>query len=126
MEIAELTSEKFKGTFRLAYAGDASLLLQTKVQVNPVTQAEHLLGEYDTSSTMIGQSSLSLLSPYTHHTTGVAHKPLIVPMQLQISALKLNALITLTVDKHRGVTICFKVCIQLKLRFLYGFSFHFS
>jgi hypothetical protein len=36
LEIGELTPERFKGIFKLVYQGDASVVVQTKVQANPL------------------------------------------------------------------------------------------
>jgi mitochondrial distribution and morphology protein 34 len=36
LEIGELTQERFKGIFKLVYQGDASVVVQTKVQANPL------------------------------------------------------------------------------------------
>lgn len=34
LEVGELSTDKFRGMFKLTYNGDASLVIQTKVQVS--------------------------------------------------------------------------------------------
>jgi hypothetical protein len=72
LEIGDLSLEKFRGTLRLTYRGDAHLVLETKVQVNPVT------------------ASPGFSPAYGHMVS--AHKALVVPMQLKISQLKLRGI----------------------------------
>ncbi|KAL7753245.1 ERMES complex subunit [Sorochytrium milnesiophthora] len=89
LEIGEIGQEKLRGMFKLTYAGDAFIVLQTKVQVNPLTQGEQL--------------SIASHQPYV-----AASAPLIVPLQLRISNVRLRGLATLAVDKNKGVTLAFK------------------
>lgn len=35
LEIGDLSTDRFRGIFRLTYSGDAYIVLQTKVQVRP-------------------------------------------------------------------------------------------
>ncbi|KAJ3114262.1 AdoMet-dependent rRNA methyltransferase spb1 [Phlyctochytrium bullatum] len=78
LEIGELAEERFRGIFKLVYSGDAYVVLQTKVQ------------------TGFGNPMLA------------ANLPLVVPMRLRISNLKLRGIIVLVVDKVRGITLVFK------------------
>ncbi|TIC54808.1 hypothetical protein E3Q03_02401 [Wallemia mellicola] len=90
LEIGELSVDKFRGIFRMNYAGDAHIVLRTKVQANPLTtkgSKPGLLG---------GRSILA------------AHQPLVVPMHLRLSALRLRAIIVLVVSKQKGITLVFK------------------
>ncbi|KAJ3210467.1 ERMES complex subunit [Dinochytrium kinnereticum] len=90
LEIGELAEERFRGIFKLVYSGDAYVVLQTKVQANPLNLPKQHL--------KIG------------HRPGMlaANLPLIVPMRLRISNLKLRGIIVLVVDKVRGITLVFK------------------
>ncbi|KAJ3091495.1 ERMES complex subunit [Quaeritorhiza haematococci] len=90
LEIGELTEERFRGIFKLVYAADAYVVLQTKVQANPLTLPKH--------------------ERRINNRSGIlaANRPLIVPMQLRISNLRLRGIIVLVVDKHKGVTLVFK------------------
>ncbi|ORX98463.1 hypothetical protein K493DRAFT_349239 [Basidiobolus meristosporus CBS 931.73] len=93
LEIGELAEDKFRGIFKLVYAGDAYVALQTKVQANPVNamQNESIFGS-------IG-SRWNILA---------ADQPLVVPMKLSLRNLRLRGIIVLVVDKHKGVTLVFK------------------
>ncbi|KAJ1558072.1 ERMES complex subunit [Nowakowskiella sp. JEL0078] len=90
LEIGDLAEERFRGIFKLTYAGDASVVLLTKVQANP----------------LIEPKTASLLA----HHSGIlaANRPLVVPMELRISNLKLRGIVVLVIDKQRGVTLVFK------------------
>ncbi|CAG8775068.1 4682_t:CDS:2, partial [Racocetra fulgida] len=90
MEICELAVDKFRGIFKLIYSGDAHLTLQTKVQANPMNS-----NKYD-------------LSMYTRRGILAADQPLVVPMLLRLSNLKLRGIIVLVVSKQKGITLVFK------------------
>lgn len=91
LEIGELSEERFRGIFKLCYNGDARVVLQTKVQANPLTGG----GCPDIDKIMrpiiVG-----------------ADAPLIVPLELQISQFKLRGIFVLIVSLMRGVTVSFK------------------
>ncbi|KAJ1920108.1 ERMES complex subunit [Tieghemiomyces parasiticus] len=90
LDVTDLTDDRFAGQFRLAYTGDAHLLLQTKVQVNPMK---------------LRRSEISLQPRF-----GVlaADQPLVVPMLLRISHVRLHGTVGLAVSKQHGVNIAFK------------------
>ncbi|KAJ1949039.1 ERMES complex subunit, partial [Dispira parvispora] len=90
LEVGDLGDDRFRGLFKLSYSGDAHLVLQTKVQVNPMN---------------LRRSEISLQPRF-----GIlaADQPLVVPMQLRISQVRLRGVIVLVVSKHRGVTLVFK------------------
>lgn len=90
MEIGELAVDKFRGIFKLIYSGDAHLTLQTKVQANPMN------------------SNKSDVSMYTRRGILAADQPLVVPMLLRLSNLKLRGIIVLVVSKQKGITLVFK------------------
>lgn len=90
LEIGELAEDKFRGMFKLTYAGDAYLVLQMSVQANPLPLTRHERAVPFRSSIL------------------AANKPLVVPMQLSISNLKLRGVAALVVDKAKGVTLTFK------------------
>ncbi|KAJ3107805.1 AdoMet-dependent rRNA methyltransferase spb1 [Phlyctochytrium planicorne] len=93
LEIGELAEERFRGIFKLTYSGDAYVVLQTKVQANPLNlPKQHFrIGHRNSNNGMLA-----------------ANLPLIVPMRLRISNLKLRGIIVLVVDKVRGITLVFK------------------
>ncbi|KDQ08830.1 hypothetical protein BOTBODRAFT_118025 [Botryobasidium botryosum FD-172 SS1] len=90
-DIGELTMDQFRGIFRLSYAGDAHIVLRTKVQANPLN---HKKPDMD----LLGKSRGIL----------AAHQPLVVPMLLRLSNFKLNAYVVLVVSKQKGITLVFK------------------
>ncbi|RKP07233.1 hypothetical protein THASP1DRAFT_2887, partial [Thamnocephalis sphaerospora] len=90
LEIGELSVDKFRGIFKLTYSGDAYIVLQTKVQANPVNERRPEL-------------SISMQSHIV-----AADKPLVVPMQLRISDLRLRGFLGLVVCRRNGVTLSFK------------------
>ncbi len=194
LEIGDLSTDRFRGIFRLTYAGDAHLVLSTKVQANPLsagrtsfapsssssssssastpaaaTSYEQSTGthldlpsppppeqpppaspfgygqqhhNYDYDFTPISSpltSSLfgSISAPATRANSGsatpanasssgegaaaphapssatrrgilFAASPLIVPMKLRLSHLRLRAIIVLIVSKTKGITLVFK------------------
>ncbi|OCH95900.1 hypothetical protein OBBRIDRAFT_883521 [Obba rivulosa] len=90
-DIGELTVDQFRGIFRLTYAGDAYIVLRTKVQANPLNHKQpdiHLMG-----------GSPGMLA---------AKQPLVVPMLLRLSHFKLNSYVVLVVSRQKGITLVFK------------------
>ncbi|KAI9364305.1 hypothetical protein BD770DRAFT_379747 [Pilaira anomala] len=90
LEIGELSTDKFRGIFKLTYCGDAYIVIQTKVQANPMHAKE------------------SDLPRHTRPSVLAADQPLIVPMLLRISDLKLRGIVVLVVSKTKGITLVFK------------------
>ncbi|CAO3574266.1 unnamed protein product [Mortierella alpina] len=90
LEMGELSVERFRGIFKLTYNGDAHIVLQTKVQANPMN-----VKKTDNPS-------------YTRRGILAADQPLVVPMLLRISDFKLRGIIVLVVDQIKGITLVFK------------------
>ncbi|KAG9123860.1 ERMES complex subunit [Ceratobasidium sp. 392] len=91
-DIGDLTTDQFRGIFRLSYAGDAHIVLRTKVQANPLNNKKSDLdGVLGTSRGILA-----------------AHQPLVVPMLLRLSHFRLNAYVVLVVSKQKGITLVFK------------------
>jgi hypothetical protein len=89
LELGELSEGKFKAFFKLVYDGDAHILLQTKVQANPV-------------------STSALRSKFTEIDIFAADKPLVLPMQLTISRLKFSGILSMSMCKKKGCSLTFK------------------
>ncbi|KAF8914271.1 hypothetical protein CPB84DRAFT_1758864 [Gymnopilus junonius] len=90
-DVGDLTVDQFRGIFRLTYAGDAHLVLKTKVQANPLNHKQpdiHLMG-----------GSRGMLA---------AKHPLVVPMLLRLSHFRLSSYVVLVVSKQKGITLVFK------------------
>ncbi|KAL9935883.1 hypothetical protein V8E36_005460 [Tilletia maclaganii] len=102
LEIGDLTTDRFRGIFRLTYTGDAHLILSTKVQANPLSRppAKPELSIFRSNSTSTAASA----------SRGIlfAASPLIVPMHLRLSEVRLRAIVVLVVSKSKGVTLVFK------------------
>lgn len=107
LEIGDLSRDRFRGIFRLTYAGDAHLVLSTKVQANPLSkptpQPSSSSGSDPDGDTFMPFATASA-------TRGIlfAAAPLIVPMQLRLSHVRLRAIIVLVVSKTKGITLVFK------------------
>ena len=92
LEIGDLTTDRFRGIFRLGYQGDAWIEVRCRVQANPLSHNPHL----DSSSTLPMSTPL------------LASQPLLVPMTLRLSSLNLRAILILVVSKAKGITLVFK------------------
>ena len=92
LEIGDLTTDRFRGIFRLGYQGDAWIEVRCRVQANPLSHNPHL----DSSSTLPMSTPL------------LASQPLLVPMTLRLSSLNLRAILILVVSKSKGITLVFK------------------
>lgn len=90
LEIGELTKDRFRGIFKLSYSEDAHVVLQTKVQVNPVSNRQPRLSFEKYSNVL------------------AADTPLVMPLRLTLSKLKLRGIATLVVCRNKGVTLVFK------------------
>ncbi|ORZ01210.1 hypothetical protein BCR43DRAFT_407320, partial [Syncephalastrum racemosum] len=95
LEVGELSMDKFRGIFRLAYGGDAYVVLQTKVQVNPMHRPPT-------------DVAMATMTRHARPTVVAADRPLVVPMLLRISDLKLRGIVVLSVSRTRGITLVFK------------------
>ncbi|KAH7887369.1 hypothetical protein F5I97DRAFT_1805570 [Phlebopus sp. FC_14] len=90
-DIGALTTDQFRGIFRLTYAGDAHIVLKTKVQANPLNHKQPDINLMTGSRGMLA-----------------AKAPLVVPMLLRLSHFKLNSYVVLVVSKQKGITLVFK------------------
>ncbi|KAG4305974.1 hypothetical protein PORY_000884 [Pneumocystis oryctolagi] len=90
LEIGDLAEDRFRGLFKLKYTGDAYIVLQTKVQINPLNTQKNTSPEF---------TWRGILS---------ADAPLIVPMFLRLSNFKLSGIIILVFSKAKGVTLVFR------------------
>ncbi|WFC97480.1 ERMES complex subunit [Malassezia yamatoensis] len=95
LEIGDLTRERFRGIFRLMYAGDAHIELSTQVQANPLAKP---------SAPRMGLFA----APAAQRGMLFAASPLIVPMRVKLSEMRLRAIVVLVVSRSKGVTLVFK------------------
>ncbi|KAI8871285.1 hypothetical protein GQ42DRAFT_162123 [Ramicandelaber brevisporus] len=121
LEVGELTADELRGIFKLTYAGDAHLVVQTRVQVNPLWG----LGASPAASAAGGVGGIgggvggdlgfgSGIGGFGDiggsAAPGVvaADRPLVVPMMLKLCELRLRGIVVLVVSESRGVTLEFK------------------
>lgn len=90
LEIGDLAEDKFRGLFKLKYRGDAYIVLQTKVQINPLNTRKEMSPKFTWSGILL------------------ADAPLIVPMFLRLSDFKLSGIIILVFSKAKGITLVFR------------------
>lgn len=113
LEIGDLTKDRFRGIFRLSYAGDAYIELQTSVQVCFLFP---LCCKFLHALTVIWLWAQA--NPLSNSKPGLdilpspsvlfAAQPLVVPMSLRLSDLKLKAIIVLVISRQKGITLVFK------------------
>ncbi len=80
LEVGELDLSRFKGIFKVDYNGDAFIVIRTKIQANP----------------FISKRSVA------------ANVPLIVPIKIRISRLRIRGIVGLVIDKQKGITCTMK------------------
>ncbi|KAF7981710.1 hypothetical protein HWV62_32293 [Athelia sp. TMB] len=111
-DIGDLTVDQFRGIFRFTYAGDAHIVLKTKVQVSSYICAS--LPYFRANiRTHVQANPLNHKQPDIHLMSGsrgmlAAKQPLVVPMLLRLSHFKLNSYVVLVVSKQKGITLVFK------------------
>ncbi|ORZ20502.1 hypothetical protein BCR42DRAFT_408909 [Absidia repens] len=100
LEICELSTDYFRGIFKLTYCGDAFIELKTKIQANPLhspSSPHHERPYYQ-----------PLLPSYSRPSMVTAAQSLVIPMLLRISDVRLNGIIVLSVSATKGITLVFK------------------
>ncbi|CCJ31372.1 unnamed protein product [Pneumocystis jirovecii] len=90
LEIGDLAEDRFRGLFKLRYTGDAYIVLQTKVQINPLNTHKNTSPKFTWKGILF------------------ADAPLIVPMFLRLSDFKLSGIVVLVFSKAKGVTLVFR------------------
>ena len=90
LEIGDLAEDRFRGIFKMQYNGDAQIVLQTKVQANPLHTRHRTTPRF---------TSLQMLA---------ADAPLTVPMFLRLSHFSLSGIIILVFSKQKGITLVFR------------------
>ncbi|ANB14434.1 Mitochondrial distribution and morphology protein 34 [Sugiyamaella lignohabitans] len=92
LEIGDLAEDKFRGIFKLEYAGDASLSIKTQVQANPLA--------------LLNAQSCRLRGAFPK-IVGAAC-PLELPLSIFISEFKLSAIVIIVFSMARGLTLVFQ------------------
>jgi len=90
LEIGDLAEDRFRGIFKMAYAGDAFLTLKTRVQANP-------LNTYlSTKPTFASPQPLAAASGLT------------IPLLITLSEFRLSGFVILVFSRQKGLTLVFR------------------
>lgn len=113
LEVEECSLERFRAVMRLTYAGDAHLTISTVIQANPLHPPS--------TATTPAPSAVSPGTPFPNQQStlesilwtetapvSAAAAPLLVPVQLKLSHIRLQAILVLVLSKSKGVTLVFK------------------
>jgi distribution and morphology protein 34 len=90
LEIGDLAEDRFRGIFKMAYAGDAFLTLKTKVQANPL------------------RTYLSTKPDFASPQPLAAASGLTIPLQITLSNIRLSGFVILVFSKQKGLTLVFR------------------
>ncbi|EER37347.1 conserved hypothetical protein [Histoplasma capsulatum H143] len=90
LEIGDLAEDRFRGIFKMSYAGDAFLTLKTCVQANPLNT--YLLTRH----------------PFASPQPLAAATGLTIPLQITLSDIKLSGFVILVFSKQKGITVVFR------------------
>jgi distribution and morphology protein 34 len=90
LEIGDLAEDRFRGIFKMSYAGDAFLTLKTKVQANPL------------------KTYLSNKPDFASPQPLAASSGLTIPLQITLSDIRLSGFVILVFSKQKGLTLVFR------------------
>lgn len=90
LEIGDLAEDRFRGIFKMTYAGDAFLTLKTKVQANPLN------------------TYLSRKPSFASPEPLAAASGLTIPLQITLSDIRLSGFVILVFSKQKGLTLVFR------------------
>lgn len=90
LEIGDLAEDRFRGIFKMSYAGDAFLTLKTKVQANPLN------------------TLLSSKPDFASPQPLAAAAGLTIPLQITLSDIRLSGFVILVFSKQKGLTLVFR------------------
>ncbi|KAL2440815.1 Mitochondrial distribution and morphology protein 34 [Exophiala dermatitidis] len=90
LEIGDLAEDRFRGTFKMTYRGNAYLTLKTRVQANPLN------------------TYLRTRSAFASPQPLAADKGLTIPLQITLSEFRLSGFIILVFSRQKGLTLVFR------------------
>ncbi|KAL1967347.1 hypothetical protein VTN77DRAFT_3393 [Rasamsonia byssochlamydoides] len=90
LEIGDLAEDRFRGIFKMSYAGDAFLTLRTRVQANPL------------NTYLMTRPAFASPKPLA------AAAGLTIPLQITLSDFRLSGFIILVFSKQKGITVVFR------------------
>ncbi|ODV96123.1 hypothetical protein PACTADRAFT_49527 [Pachysolen tannophilus NRRL Y-2460] len=100
LEIGELTQQSFRGIFKLDYEGDARLNLKTTVEANPINIYTNNLKDMFLND----QELNDFITPKFL----MANDSFSIPLNLQLSQIKINSIIIIVFSKKKGLTLVFR------------------
>lgn len=98
LEIGELDKDRFRGIFKITYAGDFHLTLHTKVQANP-------LKIYSDNSR---EMEIDPDSPFVTPHFSLSTDPFNIPLDLKLSDIKISGIGIIVFSKTKGLTLVFR------------------
>ena len=90
LEVGDLAEDRFRGIFKMTYAGDAFLTLKTRVQANPLN------------------TYLSQRPAFASPQPLAAASGLTIPLQITLSDIRLSGFIIIVFSRQKGLTIVFR------------------
>lgn len=90
LEVGDLAEDRFRGIFKMSYAGDAYLTLKTRVQANPMN------------------TLLSTRPSFASPKPLAAAAGLTIPLQITLSEFRLSGFVVLVFSKQKGITVVFR------------------
>jgi mitochondrial distribution and morphology protein 34 len=90
LEIGDLAEDRFRGTFKMMYNGNAYLTLKTKVQANPLNTYLRTRSAFATPQPLAADTGLT------------------IPLQITLSEFRLSGFIILVFSRQKGLTIVFR------------------
>ena len=90
LEVGDLAEDRFRGIFKMSYAGDAFLTLKTKVQANPLNTYLSTKPDFASPQPLAAAASLT------------------IPLQITLSEIRLSGFVILVFSKQKGLTLVFQ------------------
>ncbi|KIW35282.1 uncharacterized protein PV07_01986 [Cladophialophora immunda] len=90
LEIGDLAEDRFRGTFKMMYNGNAYLTLKTKVQANPLNTYLRTRSAFATPRPLAADTGLT------------------IPLQITLSEFRLSGFIILVFSRQKGLTLVFR------------------
>lgn len=95
LEIGELDDDKFRGIFKVKYAGDSHINLGTKIQANPMNIfTTNSVNKYNYDFTL---PDLSMVN-----------QSFKIPIDVRLSEISLSCIVIVVFNKTKGLTLVFK------------------
>lgn len=90
LEIGDLAEDRFRGTFKMMYKGNAFLTLKTRVQANPLNTYLHTRSAFASPQPLAADTGLT------------------IPLQITLSEFRLSGFIVVVFSRQKGLTLVFR------------------